>query len=639
MAHWWRRFYTGIIIIMIAGLVPQTQAAPWGLGLEILVAITPVEAQELAASLAQLNRLLALTIAQDHVTIVTGPSSDQQLQLSNQRSIDEATWERLCRVTEGEKDLAALHQLLTVAADHFAQPYVPGRQPLLFLLDHSGLVGAEDEPEINRLLNQLERRHILLGGIGIDRGSQLGGLLEAHHGLSFAPESEAALHRAMVSLLAEARGSARLPIVDGYLPVDESCQQLSLLLSGPDGPPLVARPNGSLLEMEQEQSLRTDGGAGITITIVDPEPGYWRVLGEGWSGEAILTSPLRLGHVPILPSYAVGESITLLAYLADGDRLSPDQYPNMMAMRAQLLGPSQAVDELIFYDDGQHGDGTARDGLYGAQIRLNIPGPYQLSYQIKRGLLERQETVSFRIVEPDGQERRYTLAPELINLPRLVPGRTYQQTITLTSHLAKAERFRFVMGDDETDLRSFGKLVVSPSEVELQPGESRTITLSVRLEPKAALGGYAGHLRLVPVNTTQRGQIVPLRLGVVPWPVAYWHWLATAGAVLFTAMLTASMVLSRPELRGWLSNETLGGRERVPLHGHHFLPSPTSHRSYLTAVRSGGEPRVHLCVDRHDPPVLVNGLPVTRRTPLSDGDRLRFGQSIWEYREEQVSKR
>ena len=265
----------------------------------------------------------------------------------------------------------------------------------------------------------------------------------------------------------------------------------------------------------------------------------------------------------------------------------------------------------------------------------NIPGPYQLSYQLRRGLLLREETVSFKLIEPDGQERRYTLEPERIDLPKLVPGHTYQQTITLTSHLAKAESFRFQTGDDGTDLRSFGELEISPGEVELQPGESRTLTLAVKLQPKAAIGGYAGHLRLVPVSTAQRGQIVPLRLGVVSWPMAHWQWLTAGGVGLVAAMLTAGMVLSRPQLQGWLSNEALGGRERVRLHGYHFLPSPTSHRAYLMAVRSAGFIRVLLCVDRHDPPVLVNGLPVTERMPLNDGDQLRFGQVIWEFREDQ----
>ncbi len=610
-------------------------AASWNAGLDILVALGPSGSEDLGLLIGQLNRLLALITANDRVTIVTGPTERQQLTVEPEREIDESSLARLLSDPDKELEPATLLQLLATADVHFAKHAQPGLRPLLVLLDHQGLQSTAPELELTERLERLARRHCLITGIASSQDSDLVGIIESAHGLAFVPESEAAEHRAMVSLLAQARGSSHLPITDSYITVDESCLQLSLLLSGREGSPQVIRPNGSLLELNNEGDLIwTQADPGVTVTIPSPEPGFWRVLGEGWSGEAVLTSSLSLRSMPLLSNYAVGESITLLAYLADGDRLSPDPYPYALAVRAELLGPTQEAEEITLYDDGQHGDGSAKDGLYGTQLTLNIPGSYQLSYHLARGLLKREQTVSFKIIEPDGQERRYTLAPELINLPKLVPGRTYQQTITLTSHLTKVERFRFETSDGDTDLRSFGELVVSPSEVELQPGESRSITLAVRLQPKAAIGGYAGHLRLVPVSTLQRGQIVPLRLGVVPWPIAYWPWLAAGGVSLLAAMLTASIALSQPQLRGWLSNEALGGHERVQLRGHHFLPSPTSHRSYLMATRGGGILRVQLCVDRHDPPLLVNGLPVSGRTPLTDGDQLRFGQVIWEYREE-----
>ncbi|MGE5654076.1 MAG: choice-of-anchor X domain-containing protein [Bacillota bacterium] len=634
MARSRQRILPGIIILVIilSCSAPNAAAAAWSTGLNVLIAIAPAENEDLGALLTQVNRLQALTTASDRVAIVAGSSDSQKISLSEQRPVDEMTLAGLVQQPSKQPGLITPKELFAMAVAHFAESSEIGLQPVLVFLDRQGLMMKDDDPELTDLLEQLVHSRCLIAGIGTGARSELGRMLEGCGGLAFTPENEAAEHRAMVDLLAGARACSRLPLVNGYLPVDASCQQLSLLLTG-QGLPQVVRPNGSILELDGDNLLCTKDGSGVTITIASPEAGYWRVLGDGWSGGAILVSPLRLGHMPILATHPVGEPIRLLAYLADGDRLSPDPYPYALEITAELLGPSQLAEKIPFYDDGQHGDGAAGDGLYGTETQLNVHGSYQLKYELERGLLVREESVSFRVAEPDGQERQYTLSQEAIDLPRLVPGRAYQQTITLTSHLATAERFRFDMGDDDTDLRSFGELVVSPSEVELQPGEKRTVTLTVRLQPKAALGGYAGHLRLVPVSAAQRGQIVPLRLRLVPWPIANWPWLAAGGAGLFAAMLTAGMVLSKPQLHGWLSNEALGGRERVLLHGYHFLPSPTSHRSYLVAARSGGFIRVQLCIDRDDPPVLLNGLPVSKNSPLSDGDQLRFGQVIWEFRE------
>lgn len=142
----------------------------------------------------------------------------------------------------------------------------------------------------------------------------------------------------------------------------------------------------TLLVRVTEAGLPVDPTS-INATVVAPRTGLGSVIyGAGISDADRQRITAELGHAelsgsPLMQTYEVA--------LRDPANRS-------------LLQP--LVSQLKFYDDGQHGDGLANDGLYGAIFNnTRIPGEYQVTFDISgeseyNGAYQRTKTTSATVV-------------------------------------------------------------------------------------------------------------------------------------------------------------------------------------------------------------------------------------------------
>ena len=141
---------------------------------------------------------------------------------------------------------------------------------------------------------------------------------------------------------------------------------LRMILADPDGKPVAPNAEWS-------------GATHHILRVSSPKPGDWTVtlqadkpaqeyefMLSGTSQTSLIT-----GVGPDPDNLLPGETVLLYAILTDHDPISN------ATVQAIINGPMQITTSL--YDDGLHGDGEAKDGVYANQLdSLTLPGSYSV---------------------------------------------------------------------------------------------------------------------------------------------------------------------------------------------------------------------------------------------------------------------
>jgi hypothetical protein len=255
---------------------------------------------------------------------------------------------------------------------------------------------------------------------------------------------------------------------------------------------MVKDPDGNLLqEGEPGVEIReTSSGSTFIINVADvytPPPGEtsatWEVIVEG-SGDYVLN--------------AAADSAIHLEYL--GDHVLPTNVERLLRARLATSGGAPAVNgatvefalkhimngtvlPVTLYDDGQHGDGDADDGIFGGPVTMKRG----LWYLVARGELtngaefERTHTTpirgkGFRTNKPrDGQQ---------------VAGSTGILNFEVSNDESPA-RNKAAARTYELDVESllgWSSDEGVPSRIVLEPGETRIVRVSVVVPEDAQTG-------------------------------------------------------------------------------------------------------------------------------------------------------
>ncbi len=99
-----------------------------------------------------------------------------------------------------------------------------------------------------------------------------------------------------------------------------------------------------------------------------------------FTGYAALQSPLRLGTGTTPAQPGPGEPVTITATVRWGE-----QPVARARVEAEIGRPDGQVDRVALVDDGEHGDGAPRDGLYGAIYRPPSLGGYYTLFVTAEG--------------------------------------------------------------------------------------------------------------------------------------------------------------------------------------------------------------------------------------------------------------
>ncbi len=152
-------------------------------------------------------------------------------------------------------------------------------------------------------------------------------------------------------------------------------------------------PSGNRIDAESigERGEHFDlGMANVQNYLIHrAQPGAWQVVigrpedaagATRFAGYAVFSSALRLTASASPEFLNEGEPVNLVATLQRGDQAVPQA-----RVEAEIGRPDMTADRLVLFDDGEHGDGEAHDGVYGATYHPPKLGGYYTLFVTAQG--------------------------------------------------------------------------------------------------------------------------------------------------------------------------------------------------------------------------------------------------------------
>ncbi|MFZ5912436.1 MAG: choice-of-anchor X domain-containing protein [Chloroflexota bacterium] len=181
-------------------------------------------------------------------------------------------------------------------------------------------------------------------------------------------------------------------INDGIL-VDSAMGSMTVsFFTSADGVSLtLTQPDGNPIDLDSPSVTYTSGSGYEMYKILAPQTGTWTTsVSSSIDGEYSLSvstmDAMTVSVAADKDEYVAGEPIVFTASVNDstsGSLLAPPNY--ILGATIQVTAEDPALDQTTFelYDDGQHGDGQANDGIYGnAFDDASLEGVYNFKVQI-----------------------------------------------------------------------------------------------------------------------------------------------------------------------------------------------------------------------------------------------------------------
>ncbi|QSX42363.1 TIGR03503 family protein [Shewanella cyperi] len=193
--------------------------------------------------------------------------------------------------------------------------------------------------------------------------------------------------------------------------IDHMVDELTLVVQREYGsaPVIVVQPDGSkwYASRHPQEVKWVDGITGDIITIPQPQPGPWQLLGRVVKGSRILkVSKLNIEVDPLPQPLFQGERIKVVAKLmGDEQRLRMPGLDYLVEWTARFVSDHQPGDENFaagtvtvgsYKDDGEALDERPDDGVFTGDINLNQPwGRYEFQVRARNNVFERELEMPF----------------------------------------------------------------------------------------------------------------------------------------------------------------------------------------------------------------------------------------------------
>ncbi len=254
----------------------------------------------------------------------------------------------------------------------------------------------------------------------------------------------------------------------------------------------IRDPRGNILQAGDPgvQILEQDGCTSIYVdipTVYTPNPGEtaapWEIILDG-TGPVSLRAVAQTGlHLDYLGDHVLnsGREARMRVRLSTASSASPF---DPATVEFQLLHATNSqTRDISLYDDGQHGDGAAGDGLYGGLVAV----PRGIWYLAAAGTLSdgsaftRLHDIPLRVKGFAGQK-----SPDSGQVAG--NGRSVQFAITNDSAaaLSRAANQVYELGLDSS--LGWATAPDLPPTISLAPGETRLIRAQITVPPNAVAG-------------------------------------------------------------------------------------------------------------------------------------------------------
>jgi uncharacterized protein (TIGR03503 family) len=195
--------------------------------------------------------------------------------------------------------------------------------------------------------------------------------------------------------------------------IDHMVDSVTLLIQREYGsaPVIIVQPDGSkwYASRHPEHVKWVDGLTGDMITIENPMPGPWQLIGRVVEGSIIdKVSALTIDVDPIPQPLYQGERLKLTARLmGDEQKVRLPGLDYLMSWTAKFISDNNPGDENFaagsiivgtYRDNGESLDERPDDGVFTSKLNLTQAwGGYTLQVEAKNSVLERQYSEPFRL--------------------------------------------------------------------------------------------------------------------------------------------------------------------------------------------------------------------------------------------------
>ncbi|WP_407276668.1 VWA domain-containing protein [Halothiobacillus sp. DCM-1] len=284
------------------------------------------------------------------------------------------------------------------------------------LLLSDGMVDISPDPAINAraqqalldtLIPKLRAERIRVHTIALSKeaDSQLLAKIAADTGGIFvAAESADQLQRAFLKIFEAAAPRDGLPLKDNKFLVDPSVKELTILAfrDQANQPNRLKRPDGQIIGIEQSRQLPgwrwDDSGGRDLITIENPPPGQWQIIGaKDPDNRALILTDLKLRLTELPTRIYPGEVIDGNLHLTNHDQIvSQPALTQVIKAELQETRGNEVIQAIPLNDQGADPDIIGGDGRFNYRLHLIDPvGIYSLVATAKSPTFQRDWRQNF----------------------------------------------------------------------------------------------------------------------------------------------------------------------------------------------------------------------------------------------------
>ena len=283
---------------------------------------------------------------------------------------------------------------LSQAAEHWQT----GTDRNILLLS-DGMVDISPDPAINAraqkalldtLIPKLRAEKIRVHTIALSKeadASLLAKIADETGGIFVAAQTADALQRAFLKIFEAAAPRDGLPLKDNKFLVDPSVKELTILAfrDKANQPNELKRPDGQVIGVEQARKLPgwrwDDSGGRDLITIENPPPGQWQIIGaKDPDNRALILTDLKLKLTELPTRIYPGEVLDGNLHLTNhGVIVSQPALTQVIKAALQELHGTEVVQSIALNDQGANPDIVGGDGRFDYRLHLIDPaGIYSL---------------------------------------------------------------------------------------------------------------------------------------------------------------------------------------------------------------------------------------------------------------------
>lgn len=315
---------------------------------------------------------------------------------------------------------------------------VPGaRRSLILLTD--GLVDVADNADADRqsrsrltdsILPRLHAAGVAVYAIALSDGSDEALLqqLAASSGGAFErAESADQLERIFFRMFEKAAAPDTLPLVDNQILVDDSIDEITVLVFRKQGAPAttLTTPDGTTVDPAHlPANARWHNDARYDLVTIDqPRSGTWHVNADvDPDNRVMVVSNLRVLATQLPNQILQGDAYDFLVRFTEKDRpiLSKD-FLQLLKVTLREDADGDAAAERLLLDNGRDGDITAGDGTFGTRFDATAHnGRHTVIVDVDGTTFKRQRRQEIEVVESPviADLREVDGTPTLFVIPR-----------------------------------------------------------------------------------------------------------------------------------------------------------------------------------------------------------------------------